>query len=75
MSSEEEVNLNPQPFDETTEDEIDKRLTANRCPRCDTALSFIKDNDGTRRYCMNCRMTIVDVEQKPDLSTGGTGGD
>ena len=75
MSSEEQLDLNPQPFDERDEDEIDKRLAANRCPRCDTTLSFVKDDDGIRRYCMTCRMTIVDVERKPDLSTGGTGGD
>jgi uncharacterized paraquat-inducible protein A len=75
MSSEEQLDLNPQPLDQRTEDELDKRLAANRCPRCDIDLSFIKDDDGIRRYCMNCRMTIVDVEQKPDLSTGGTGGD
>ena len=67
--SEEQLDLNPQPYD-VTGDEIGKRLRNNQCPRCMGDLARITEHGSERRYCMKCRMTVIDIDgQKAPLNS------
>lgn len=67
IKSEEQLDLNPQPYERGSveselSDAVGERLRNNRCPRCDGDLARITDHGSERRYCNQCRMTIIDVE-------------
>lgn len=52
---------------------FERRLSAGRCPRCDTALV----DEGERKLCGTCHMTIVDNKGSSDtiLYSRGESGD
>lgn len=52
---------------------FERRLGAGRCPRCDTALT----DEGERKTCGICHMTIVDNKELSDtiLYSRGESGD
>lgn len=52
---------------------FERRLSAGRCPRCDTALT----DEGERKICVVCHMTIVDNKGSSDtiLYSRGESGD
>lgn len=67
--TEEQLDLNPQPLEaafaafvdsERISDAVGERLRNNRCPRCDGNLSRITDHEAVKRYCNQCRMTVID---------------
>ncbi len=62
-SSEEQLDLNPQPYEESA-DIVGERLRNNQCPRCMGNLARITEHGSERRYCMNCRMTVIDIDGK-----------
>ena len=68
--SEEELNLNPQPIEPEFADEVGNRLRNNQCPRCMGNLARITEHGSERRYCMQCRMTVIDIDgQKANLNS------
>ena len=60
--SEEQLDLNPQPLENELADEVGKRLRNNQCPRCIGDLARITEHGSERRYCMKCRMTVIDID-------------
>lgn len=60
--SEEQLDLNPQPLENELVDEVGKRLRNNQCPRCIGDLARITEHGSERRYCMQCRMTVIDID-------------
>jgi uncharacterized protein with PIN domain len=58
-SSEEQLDLNQQAYDQEFGEEVGKRLRANRCPRCDGQLTRTTNHESDTRYCQACRMTII----------------
>jgi ribosomal protein S27AE len=60
--SEEQLDLNPQPLENELADEVGKRLRNNQCPRCIGDLARITEHGSERRYCMQCRMTVIDID-------------
>ena len=48
---------------------FERRLSAGRCPRCDTALT----DEGERKICGTCHMTIVDNKGLSDTILYGRG--
>jgi len=60
--SEEQLDLNPQPLEDELADEIGRRLRNNQCPRCIGDLARITEHGSERRYCMQCRMTVIDID-------------
>ena len=60
--SEEQLDLNPQPLENELADEVGRRLRNNQCPRCIGDLARITDHGSERRYCMQCRMTVIDID-------------
>lgn len=60
--NEEQLDLNPQPLDPDCSDAVGERLRNNQCPRCMDTLAWIKEHDSERRYCMRCRMTVIDID-------------
>ena len=60
--SEEQLDLNPQPLDPNSSDAVGERLRNNQCPRCMGDLTRITDHGSDRRYCMRCRMTVIDID-------------
>jgi len=60
--SEEQLDLNPQPTDQDCSDAVGERLRNNQCPRCMGGLTRITEHGSERRYCMQCRMTVIDID-------------
>ena len=60
--SEEQLDLNPQPTDPDYSDAVGERLRNNQCPRCMGDLTRITEHGSERRYCMQCRMTVIDID-------------
>jgi len=60
--SEEQLDLNPQPLENELADEVGRRLRNNQCPRCIGDLTRITEHGSERRYCMQCRMTVIDID-------------
>ena len=60
--SEEQLDLNPQPLENELADEVGVRLRNNQCPRCMGDLARITEHGSERRYCMQCRMTVIDID-------------
>jgi len=60
--SEEQLDLNPQPLENELADEVGRRLRNNQCPRCIGDLARITEHGSERRYCMQCRMTVIDID-------------
>ena len=60
--SEEQLDLNPQPLENELADEVGRRLRNNQCPRCIGDLARIMEHGSERRYCMQCRMTVIDID-------------
>ena len=60
--SEEQLDLNPQPLENELTDEVGRRLRNNQCPRCIGNLARITEHGSERRYCKQCRMTVIDID-------------
>ena len=60
--SEEQLDLDPQPLKNELDDEVGNRLRNNQCPRCIGDLARITEHGSERRYCMQCRMTVIDID-------------
>jgi len=60
--SEEQLDLNPQPLENELADEVGERLRNNQCPRCIGDLARITEHGSEKRYCMQCRMTVIDID-------------
>jgi len=61
--SEEQLDLDPQPLKNELDDEVGNRLRNNQCPRCIGDLARITEHGSERRYCMQCRMTVIDIDK------------
>ena len=62
IKSEEQLDLNPQPLENELSDAVGERLRNNQCPRCMGDLTRITDHGSTKRYCVQCRMTVIDID-------------